>query len=542
MNRMPTGPFSRVSDWFEGHFHLVALLVLGLGFILRFQSTSRSYLNPDESLLYMIAHQVGVAQVYRASLTTPHPFLFCVVLHFWRLLGDGETILRLLSVLAGTAACWFGFKWLVYRFNKTVALIGLLLLTFSPAMISLSAEVRQYSLLLLFLTIALYTLERALAERSQVMLLWFAAAVLAASVTQYSAMWFTVAVGPYAIIRIIRDRLPARWIALWVGVQLCVLTLLVFQYQTHIRPLRGSALERFAHDGWLGGSYLHPAREGLLPFLDRTGNSLFAYLFSSGILGPVALVLFLSGVVMMFTPQRLMPGNGSPGGRDQNRNWSFGAMVVAAFAANFAAAVSGIYPFGGTRHSVFLVLFVVAGIGYLFGLIAKQRFAHIMLAVCIVVPLWQYEAATVERRSFPDQGREFMVNAITFIRDTIPKGSPLFVDYETSELLGYYLGRRQMTTQFPLPEDKLLDLPYGGYRVVSTARWSLTPGTFRSELRAMKQHCGLGPEAPVWVVDGCWGGGTTLDAGLAEHDPQCAFLARRAFGRNLAVFKVQAGP
>jgi hypothetical protein len=535
-------PRLSVTDWIEGHIVLVASVVVALGFVLRFASATRLYLNPDEALHYLIAHQASLAQVYRASLTNAHPPLFFMLLYLWRLLGSSELVLRLISVLAGTAGLWVGFKWLAYRSGPITGLIGLLLLAFCPTLVSLSAVVRSYATLLLVMTLALYCLERGLREKSGRMLLWFALALFAANVIHYSAVWFATAVGLYALIRIVRERLPGRWTRLWIGVQVGIVALWAFLYLTHIRALRGSGLEQDARENWLQTSYFRPGQDEFLPFLDRASGKLFAYLFSSQVAGLLALGLFLAGVVMLLTRYRRRSGrptrDPAPRGIEDQ---SFGIMLIAAFAVSALAALAGLYPFGGSRHNAFLILFAIAGISSLLGRLAGRRLDIILLATVIFVPIWQRTAAISGADYLPDQNRELMTGAMDYVRDAIPKGSLLFADCQTSELLGYYLGRDQITTQFPTPKDTFLELPYGGYRVISSALWNFAPDDFWPELRAMKQRYGLGTATRVWVVDGGWGWAGALNRGLVKHYPQYAYPGLRTSGRNLSVFQVQEG-
>ena len=130
-------------------------------------AATRSYLNPDEALHYLLLNQSSAFLAYKASLTNAHPPLIYMVLYYWHFLGRSELMLRLPSVIAGTAFCWMMFKWMGLAFGRAASWIGLILVTFSPAMVALSAEVRAYALLLFCMGGALYFLERAFAEKSR---------------------------------------------------------------------------------------------------------------------------------------------------------------------------------------------------------------------------------------------------------------------------------------------------------------------------------------------------------------------------------------
>src|SRR5579864_6899353 len=114
---------------------LLPLLVLVVGFGARVCVAWRYFLNPDEALHNLLASQGSLSLAYKAALTNAHPPLLILVIHYWRWLGQSELMLRMPSVLAGTAACWLAYLWLRLIVDRTTAFVGLLLLVLSPAMI-----------------------------------------------------------------------------------------------------------------------------------------------------------------------------------------------------------------------------------------------------------------------------------------------------------------------------------------------------------------------------------------------------------------------
>src|SRR5689334_21217440 len=115
---------------------LATLLIAGL--VLRLFNAWYRFLNADEALHYLLSVQNSFAATYRASLTTAHPPLLIVWLHYWGMLGHSEFFLRLPCVLAGTLFCWVVYCWLCQVTDSTTALIALALLLFSPALIQLT--------------------------------------------------------------------------------------------------------------------------------------------------------------------------------------------------------------------------------------------------------------------------------------------------------------------------------------------------------------------------------------------------------------------
>src|SRR5215475_11395251 len=140
--------------------------LLAAGLLVRLWRASGTYLNPDEALHFSVANQTTWWLTYTRSLILAHPPLLILVLHAWRTVSSSELMLRLPSILAGTAAGWLAYRWLALLTDQAVSATVLLFTLFLPSSIELSAEVRQYALLLLFSMAAGYLAELALARNS----------------------------------------------------------------------------------------------------------------------------------------------------------------------------------------------------------------------------------------------------------------------------------------------------------------------------------------------------------------------------------------
>src|SRR6185437_1749538 len=81
-------------------------LFIAAGLFLRLRLAWLTFLNPDEALHYFFAHQPSLKLAYQASLSTAHPPLMILFLHYWSFLGRSEFFLRLPFVIAGTLFCW----------------------------------------------------------------------------------------------------------------------------------------------------------------------------------------------------------------------------------------------------------------------------------------------------------------------------------------------------------------------------------------------------------------------------------------------------
>jgi predicted membrane-bound mannosyltransferase len=178
-----------LESWIDGHANQVAFCILASSFFLYIYYATGSYLNPDEAIHVVLANRESVYGAYEASHSIAHPPLMIIVLHFLLKLGKSVFILRLLSAVLSIAALWFVFKWIQRAFGSVEGIVGLMLLSFSPGMISIACEVRQYAMLLFFISGALYFVQRFVDEGS----LWagFVSSLFlyGAILTHYSAIW-----------------------------------------------------------------------------------------------------------------------------------------------------------------------------------------------------------------------------------------------------------------------------------------------------------------------------------------------------------------
>ena len=101
-----------------------------------------------------------------------HPPLVFYSLHFWIFfLGEGLVTAKLFSVFFCFLAVVFAYLWVQELFGKRSALAMVLVLAISPLLISISAQVRSYSLMLFFEFASLYAMEKALKDGRS--LRWF---------------------------------------------------------------------------------------------------------------------------------------------------------------------------------------------------------------------------------------------------------------------------------------------------------------------------------------------------------------------------------
>ena len=441
------------------------LSLVPAGFLLRLRLSWLTFLNPDEALHYFLSHQPSLRLAYEASLTTAHPPLMIVFLHFWSRLGSSEFFLRLPFVVAGSLFCWVMFLWVEKIAGEQAAWFALALFLFAPPLISLSAEIRQYSFLLLFCACSLYSLERALAENSTKWMLVSTAALYLALLAHYSALIFAAATGAYALSCLLRRKPPTRVIAGWVAGQAGTLVICAFLFWSQVSRLHQSGVPSEIAATWLRSSIFHQGQDHFAVFTWTKTLRLFRYFFGQGTIGVVGFGLFVFAMVVLL--------RATHGGNSKTLRRELATLLALPFLITLALAIAGIYPYGGTRHDVLLAIFAVPGIAIGFDLVpiihprAGARFVKPLLlgTAMLICNLFPSPSGPYIRPG--NQRRELMRQATGYLR-SLPPDSVLFTDAQGSTVLNYYLCDEAMALPFTA-EQRMLKFRCGNYYVLTSA-------------------------------------------------------------------------
>jgi hypothetical protein len=518
-------------QWFSAHSELLATTVVVVGFLLRIRAASGTFLNPDEILHFLAANQVSLATAYRASVGTAHPPLLILVLYLLRSVGTSELVLRMPSIIAGTVFCWIAFRWLTLLLGQVPGWIGLIFLTFLPPMIELSAEVRQYALLLCFSALAAYFLERAWARNSARRMALSFLFLYLAMLTHFSAILFAGALGGYSLLRLVRESLPRRLLAIWVGGQAGALALFIFLYQTHIAPVSSREFAQQSMQALLANSYFHWGHDHLALFIFARSFGVFQYVFGQLAVGDVAGLMFFAGVAILLMSK-------APSAPCRPRSHEPGIFLLLPFVLNCAAALLDLYPYGGTRHSTILAPFAVAGVSFTLAQLTSRRiFRGAAAALLVVVTCHFFGAPHRPYMLRSDQSSANMTAAMDFIHRQVSPTDRIFVDFQSNYFLRYYLCRERIS-----PADAVLvgfhTFQCGGYHVISTDYRTniFTNEIFLSQWRDVIRLFTLKPGDTVWVFQAGW------DIHVADQlkDKYAEFrnLSPHSFGRNITIFKL----
>jgi hypothetical protein len=283
-------------------------------------------------------------------------------------------------------------------------------------------------------------------------------------------------------------------------------------------------MEAEAMTGWLKALY-YRAGESPVAFLQRATVDVFQYLFGSRLGGDAALMLFIGGVLWFLAA-----------GVFQKRRelaW-FGLLILMPFLFGMIASLLDFYPYGGTRHCIYLILFATAGVSFPVAAIMRQRLLPIVLLGVLVLPYWYlHRLPDPQQMDRKAQSKELMTNAIADLRSSVQPSEPLFSDYQASILLAYYLGR-----DHPPPASRecggVNEVEYGGYHVVVLNGWSATSAQLKGGVEGWQKGCDSTPHDSYWIFDGGWG--LNLVDDLAQSAPGSISQARH-FGETISLFK-----
>lgn len=523
-----------VDSWFAAHPDALAAVILAAGLGLRLYVAAGSYLNPDEAIHYVLVHQPSLFAAYKASLTNAHPPLIYVILYFWQFLGHSELMLRLPSVLAGTAFCWVLYKWVNTLFGRAASLAAIILGAFSPSLISLSAQVRAYAVMLVCVAGALYFLERALQDVSVREIWLFSACLYLAILSHYSVAFFTLAVGVYALARIIEARPKWSFIAAWAAGQAIAAAIYAALYFTHVSKIKPGEMEQWANPH--ENAFFHGGSESLAAFTLRKSGAIFRFLFLEDYIYWGLLAVFAGAVVLLFFNASI--ARKAP----LRRWWPVALLLLIPFVAEWGGALARVYPYTGSRQSVFLAPFVFAALGAAFARLSEEKLWPPMFIAGLIVLAGQVSPVRFEPYfSTADSSASQMASAMKYVRATVPQNEAILADLQSSVLLSYYLCDRGNIYLPATPSSQFVQSRCGGYSVISTGdqTWKFTPDNFAARFAQAAAMYQLKPNDTVWVFQSGWG--ANLNTELPWFILKYRCLVSQNFGANITVIPFTVG-
>jgi len=218
-----------------------------------------------------------------------------------------------------------------------------------------------------------------------------------------------------------------------------------------------------------------------------------------------------------------------------------GILLLFPFIAVWCAAIAGIYPYIGSRHTVFLAPFAIAAASYLLAAASGQRlWAGLLVATLLMVVSNTSHASVPTEAMTENQSPALMASAVSYMKESIPRGDLILVDYQSSLSLMYYLCGPKVIFPIEKFQGDYFEFTCNGYSIVSLHLWKLIPQSFPLQFEKMARSHDLESGDRVWVYQTGWG----VDFGteLAGHDAAFRCLAPKRFGSGVTVTPFIVGP
>ena len=479
--------FDRVDGWTAARADLIAFLVVLLGLALRFWVASRFYLNPDEAFHCSLANADSFEQLLDQALISTHPPLLIFILHVVKQVSVAELWLRVAPVVSGALAPWILYRWMAPRWGRAGGLFTLVVLSLSPMLIGLATQLRGYTLAIFLAAAALYCLELAIERGSVRWMAAFGAFLLLGIAAEYVTAWFALAAGLYFLSRWREETLTPAVRAVWVAPQLAGLSVFGWLLVAQILDVRAKMKTSEFMKVALNDFFPSPG-ESALSFIAEGTYGQFAYLIPSVFTVIACMMLYAAAVVFLVA------------GRTR-RSLALAVFLVAPFVAGCVASFTRFYPYGMTRQTSLLVIFIAVGAGIAAGRVLRSRVLLAVPLAVLFVPLWHLDRYA-DWANIPAgrSQREKMVAAIDFYRSAIPAGALIVTDAETHRLLRFYLHPHdRVTPKVEFGTDEIL-----ADRRVFSNRWRFESlDDLDEDVRRAKD---LYPEAAagIWVLDAGW--------------------------------------
>ena len=315
---------------------MLALVLVLVGFGLRIGGVTGYWINPDEGT-YLQASKTQES-LWAEFSENAHPPLFYMLLNWVGMLSESYLALRGFVLLTGCAVI-FGMYLLAAEVGGVLAgLLAAAVLTVSPSAIEHSQVIRPYMPQMVCLVFGLWCLAKFIRAGTQRNLWLCSLGLTLAVLIHYSSFLVVAGLGLSVGVLLTMGRLDRSLAKPLVLASVPILVTMVLLYTLHVRPrLEGSELQELAQTGWLASYMIAGGSEVWMHLV-----GVLRYLFGPGNEGLVVLLLLL-GLVFAVRERR-----------DLVLAWSLAILLV-----GIAAAWAQKYPFGMTRHSMYLTPFLV---------------------------------------------------------------------------------------------------------------------------------------------------------------------------------------
>lgn len=441
-------------------------LVLCVAFGVRVWGLNEWWLNPDEGIYYSILTRADSAGFWTELMANAHPPLYYVLLRIIGLFTWDFVAFRSASVLFGLGAvvgAWAVGRELGGRGirGEVAGLFAALLVALSPTAIGLSQVMRPYMLQLALLSAALYFLLLYRRAPSARHLVWYTAFVVLAVLTHYSSV---LAVGALGLVvgsdGMGRGFNRPEWKRLAVS-HVAPVVVTGMLYVVHVRRLSGSPLADDALSGWLSYYMVDSPLTAWLGFLG------YQWLVVPDWGRAPAALFLLVACAAAIVRRDALPA----------------VMALGALAVAVTAAALHVYPFGATRHAVWLMTFTVPVLGWLGAWVVgmpRTRAAAAVGGFAVVLIMGGPLGTALGADEAPWAPSERVLrrdNVARMVNFLDPQGEPALTLMSSQTfylLLPFYPGEREGAVF--APDSSIFHFPYGSRRVLVSSAWDFTAG------------------------------------------------------------------
>jgi hypothetical protein len=404
-------------------FNVVMVTLITItGLILRLDNLEQWWLNPDEGIYFAIATQKSFAHVIAATIMHAHPPLYYVLLWLAARITTEFQNLRLLSVLFGTLTIPLTFY--LSRLVTTLALhkkneplnnilhtllpLSLTLgVAMTPASIILAGVLRPYALLVFLTTLTIiYGLKSNNENAKKYDQLIYQICLSLTILTHYSG----------ALIMIIMARLWPT-ISKWFKTHLEVLIVLLFVVGINLQFVIKKPVIWNFKKSYLDDQYFTSLTDLVklpLELLAFNGTPFFAL--------PLLVISILAFIVSASKH------------KDTPAVLSFSSFTIP-----LTFALLGLYPYGGSRHTYYLLPFIVTSISY----IITYATTSALIAFIIAATLFPYSNQFISLKHQPSEERTLAIADLDKITKQLQsldwQKSNIVIDEQTRFTLGPWI-------------------------------------------------------------------------------------------------------
>ncbi len=511
---------SRLNRWLD----LAALLVLGIGLAIRLHLANLTYFELDEAY-HSYLSMPGFPRLWDSAHSPTHPPLLLFLTHFVQKISFSEPSLRFIPVISGVIFPWFVYRWMGLVWTRTAGFAALVILIFAPMLAHLSSVLRQYTLGLLFLSIAVYWLEIALRRGSAKYMAGFAVSLWLSVISTFPTAFFCLALGVYALVRFREASSRWRLKAIWAFSQVAILgTYVHFLFKQILRHREGHRELVENQQAYFAGMF--PV-EGIdrVSFVFRGFFDQFRLTFQHDRLAWFGLGFFLLGIALIIHQGRR---------EGWTRSLSYLTLLLVPFVATCAASFTRTYPWGNTRQTIFLVLCIAIAAGVAFDWVLRRRTAAVLLAALLLTPWWVQHAEYNQLRDDDLRLRRHWSAMMDFLHTEAP-GARLLIEGHLGMILSHYLAQGNWPIGWYQGETR-----GNGFRWYGPpAEWEDFDHVWEWLANYQAKH-DVPDEEIVYVMDAGWGCQLCRKLDQMKETPFAAGEIQR-YGRTAVLIPVRAG-